>query len=146
MLTWAGLGTAFGLGFVYFIAAIPASVAAGLPVAVAAVTAWAGYSAGAGVVLLAGAPLRDWIVRKLGIPVQHDPSKWVWRVWDRGGLAGLCFLAPVTVGPQATAILALAMRESPGRIMTFVALGVLPWCIAFAILVALGVGIIGASA
>ena len=134
-----GISTAFGLGFVYFIAAVPAGVAAGALPWVAALAAWLGYSAGAAVVLLAGAPVRGWLVRKLKIPVERDPSTFVWRVWDRGGLVGLGLLAPVTIGPQAGSILALAVGEKAPRILAALSCGVVPWCVAFAVLVSLGV-------
>ena len=136
MLT--GIATALGLGFLYFIAAIPAGSAAGAPVWMAGLAAGLGYVAGAVVVLLAGAPLREWLVRKLEIPVERDPSKLVWRMWEHGGLLGLCLIAPVTIGPQATAIIALAVGEKPRRILVAVALGVLPWCAIFAALTAFG--------
>jgi len=137
----AGMAAALGLGFAYFIAAIPAAAAAGLPVWAAGLAAWFGYSAGAGVVLLAGAPLRAWLVIKLRIPVERDSTKWVWKVWDRAGLPGLGLLAPVTVGPQAGSILALAVGERPARIFAALSLGVIPWCVGFCILVSLGVKI-----
>ena len=100
--------------------------------------AGSGYTLGAAVVLLAGAPLRAWLVRKFRIPVECDPSKLVWRLWERGGLPGLCLIAPVTIGPQATAVIALAVGEKPRRILGAVALGVLPWCVIFAVLTAFG--------
>jgi hypothetical protein len=137
-MSFSGLITAFGLGVAYFIAAIPAGVAAGAPAWLAGLAAGMGYVVGAGVVLLAGAPLREWLVRKLRIPVERDPSKLVWRMWERGGLFGLCLIAPVTIGPQATAVIALAVGEKPRRILGAVALGVLPWCVLFAVLTALG--------
>jgi Ca2+/H+ antiporter, TMEM165/GDT1 family len=137
-MSFSGLITAFGLGFLYFIAAIPAGVAAGAPAWIAGLAAGLGYVAGAAVVLLAGAPLREWLVRKLKIPVERDPSKLVWRMWERGGLLGLCLVAPVTIGPQATAVIALAVGEKPRRILVAVALGVLPWCVIFAVLTAFG--------
>ncbi|MDA0293338.1 MAG: hypothetical protein O3A75_01945 [Verrucomicrobia bacterium] len=137
-MSWTGLFTAFGLGFVYFMASIPAATAAGANAWVAGLAAGMGYVAGGAVVLLAGAPLREWLVRKLKIPVERDPSKLVWRIWERGGLPGLCLLAPVTIGPQATAVIALAAGERPSRIMAAIALGVAPWCAGFAALTAFG--------
>ncbi len=137
-MSMAGIGAAFGLGFVYFIAAIPAGVAAGVPAWLAGLAAWLGYTAGGGVVLLAGAPLRLWLVRVLRIPTARDSSKFIWRAWDRWGLAGLALLAPVTIGPQATAVIALAVGEKWPRILMAISLGVLPWCAAFAVLTALG--------
>ncbi len=138
-MIFSGIATAFGLGFLYFLGAVPAGAAAGAPVWVAAVAAWAGYSAGGAVVLSAGAPLRAWLVRRLKIPVARDPSKLVWRVWGRWGLVGLGLLAPVTVGPQAGGILALAVGERPFRILVALSAGVIPWCVLFAVLVSFGV-------
>jgi len=134
-----GIATAFGLGFIYFIAAIPAGTASGAAVWLAALAAWLGYTAGGLIVLLAGVPLRDWVVRKLKVPVQRDPSKLVWRVWDRWGMAGLGLLAPVTIGPQASAVLALAIGERTLRILAALSLGVVPWCVVFAVLTSFGV-------
>ncbi len=137
-MSWSGLTTAFGLGFIYFIAAIPAGVAAGANPWLAGAAAALGYVAGGTVVLVAGAPLRAWLVRKLRIPVERDPSKLIWRMWERGGLMGLCLVAPVTIGPQATAVIALAVGERTPKIVAFIALGVAPWCVAFALLTAFG--------
>ena len=137
-MSWSGLTTAFGLGFIYFIAAIPAGVAAGANAWLAGAAAALGYVAGGTVVLVAGAPLREWLVRKLRIPVERDPSKLIWRMWERGGLMGLCLVAPVTIGPQATAVIALAVGERTPKIVAFIALGVAPWCVAFALLMAFG--------
>lgn len=137
----SGIAAAFGLGFLYFLGAIPAGTAAGAPVWVAAIAAWLGYSAGAAVILVAGAPFRLWLVGKWNIPVERDPSKLVWRVWNKWGLPGLGLLAPVTVGPQIGGILALAVGGSPARIFAALSLGVIPWCVLFGALVALGVKI-----
>jgi hypothetical protein len=60
-----GLTAAFTLGFFYFVGAVPAGVAAGLTIWLAALTAWLGYTAGAAVMLLLGAPARSWVARKL---------------------------------------------------------------------------------
>lgn len=130
--------TAFSLGFLYFISAIPAGVAAHAPLWAATTAAWLGYSAGGLVVLLAGAPLRSWITTKLKIDPTPDPSKLFWRVWHRFGIWGLGLFAPVTVGPQATAVIALALGETPLRIQVAISLGVIPWTVAFAFLTATG--------
>lgn len=137
----SGAAVSFGFGFLYFLGAIPAGTAAGAPLWLSAVSAWAGYSVGALVVLLAGAPLRDWLVRRLKIPVQRDTSKLIWRIWEKWGLAGLGLLAPVTIGPQAGSILALAVGERPIRVFVALSLGVVPWCILFSCLVGFGIKI-----
>jgi hypothetical protein len=137
-----GILTAFSLGFLYFISAIPAGTAAHAPVWEAALAAWLGYSAGGLVVLLAGAPLRDLITRKLKIDPKPNNSKLFWKVWHRFGLWGMGLAAPVTVGPQVTAVIALALRESPQRIQLAIVLGVLPWVIVLGFLASLGSGLL----
>jgi hypothetical protein len=139
----AGLFAALGLGFLYFVAAIPAGVAAGCPVPLAGLAALLGYSLGGGVVLLAGTPLRDWIMRKLKVNPHPDPAKLFWRIWERFGLWGLGLIAPVTIGPQATALICLSLGEQPHRIQMAISLGVLPWVTGFAVMAALGVHALG---
>lgn len=133
-----GALTAFGLGFFYFVGAIPAGVAAHAPLWLAALAAWLGYSAGGLLILVAGAPIRAWITRKLKINPKPDPSKLFWRIWHRFGLWGLALIAPVSVGPQATAILALSLGESPGRIQLAISLSIIPWVLMSAYLTSLG--------
>lgn len=127
--------TVLGFGFFYLVGAVPAGLAAGLSAPVSAFVGWCGYSAGAFVMTLAGAPLRNWVARKLKIPVEHDPEKLVWKVWSRFGLPGLGLLAPVTIGPQAGCVLAMALGEKPWRAGLFLSLGAVPWCAGFAIAV-----------
>lgn len=137
-----GVLTAFGLGFLYFIGAVPAGVAAHAPVWVAVGAAWLGYSAGGLVVLAAGAPLRTWITRKLKINPTPDPTKLFWRIWHRFGIWGLGLIAPVTIGPQATAALCLALGEPPPRIQLAISLGITPWALVFGILTAAGLSVL----
>jgi hypothetical protein len=136
MLT--GLLTAFGLGFGYFVAAIPAGVAAGAPLGLAALAAWLGYSSAAAVVILGGVPLRAWILKKFNLSTERDPQKWIWKVWARLGVWGLGLIAPVTIGPHALAVLAIALGERPWRTFAAISLGVVPWCAGFAAVVSVG--------
>lgn len=133
-----GLGSAFGLGFLYFIAAIPAGTAAGAPVWLAAVAAWLGYSLGAAVVALPGASVRDWLIRRLRLPAGPKPGGIVAKVWDRAGVFGLGLAAPVTVGPQAGAALALALGSQPIVVWAAFSVGAVPWCVLSAVLTASG--------
>ena len=137
----AGALTAFGFGFFYFVGAIPAGVAAHAPLWIAGLAAWLGYSAGGLVILVAGAPIRAWITRKLKINSRPDPSKFFWRIWHRFGLWGLALLAPISVGPQVTAILALAMGEPPRKIQLAISLGIIPWLLLSGYLTSLGFNI-----
>jgi len=131
MLT--AVGTAFLLGIVYYLAAIPAATALGLQPALAALFAWLGYVAVAAAMLGAGAPVRKWLLERLRIarPSPHFP--WWRNVWDRWGLPGLALLAPVTIGPYFAALAALALGQRPGRILLWIAIGGLAWSAAFAL-------------
>jgi hypothetical protein len=138
------IATAFGLGFIYFISAIPVTAAIGLPVWIAAIAAWLGYSAGGVVVAYAGAPLRAWLMRKLKIrpPEAQERPSLIVRAWRRYGLVALGFLAPVTVGPQAGALLGLALGAARSRLVLAISLGALPWAVTFAVLTAFGVKLV----
>jgi len=133
-----GFLTAFGLGLFYFVGAIPAGLGAHAPIWLAALGAWFGYSVGGLVVLTGGAPLRAWITKKLKINPTPDPTKLFWRIWARFGLWGLAFVAPVSVGPQATAAIALALGESPRRIQLAISVGIVPWVLVFSLIADLG--------
>lgn len=134
---WAML-TVFGLGIAYFLAAIPTGVAMRLHPAVAALCAWAGYTAIAAAVLVIGTPARRWLTEKFKISPHPNPEKLLWRVWMRWGLPGLSLLAPVSCGPYFAALIALALGEKPRRLLVWIALGVIPWCVLFAVLAGTG--------
>lgn len=133
----------FGLGIAYFIAAIPAGVAMELSPPVAAGCAWLGYTAIAALMLVVGEPARLWLNRKFKVSPHPNPEKLFWRVWLRWGMPGLGLLAPVTCGPYFAALIALTLGESPRRLMFWIGVGVIPWCIVFAILAATGVRFLG---
>ena len=128
----------FGLGIAYFLAAIPAGVTLKLSPWIAALCAWAGYTAIGAAVLFVGTPARRWLNRKFSISPHPNPEKLFWRVWMRWGLPGLGLLAPVTCGPYFAALIALALGEKPRRLILWIAGGAIPWCILFAILAATG--------
>jgi Putative small multi-drug export protein len=134
---WAIL-TVFGLGVVYFLAAIPAGVALHLSPTVAAISAWAGYTAIGAMMLLIGTPARRWVQQRLKLPTEPDTRKLFWRVWLRWGMPGLGLLAPVTCGPYFAALIALALGERPGRVILWIAGGAVPWCIIFGFMAAFG--------
>ena len=133
----SALSTAFGLGFIYFISAIPAGVLAGAPLWAAAFMAWLGYTMGAAAVLLL-TPLRLWLTKKLKISPTIDETKLFWRVWNRYGVIGLGLIAPVTIGPQISALLVLALGVAPARVLFWISAGAIPSALGLALAVKLG--------
>jgi len=134
-----GLASVFGLGFLYFISAIPAGAALGVPVWAAAIVAWIGYACGGLVIVLLGAPLRRRLMKKFRISEKLDESSLAMRIWRKYGLPVFGLAAPVTLGPQIGALIGMALGERPIRLTVALALGAVPWAVAFAILTGMGV-------
>ncbi|MGH8048859.1 MAG: hypothetical protein ACREKL_16580 [Chthoniobacterales bacterium] len=132
MLFLTNLAAVFGLGFVYFISAIPVGAKLGLPLWLAALSAWLGYTAGGAVVVFAGTPLREWLMRKFKIQTNPEKPSLVLRAWKKYGLPAMGLLAPVTIGPQVGALLGLALGASRWRLIAALSFGAIPWAIAFA--------------
>ena len=134
----AAIASTFGLAFFWFIGAIPAGIGLGLHPIVASLTAWLSYMAGAVIIVLIGTPLRERLIRRFNISLEHDPSKLFWRVWDRFGLIGLGVLAPITTGSQIAALIGLALGVKPAPLLAAMGAGVAIWCVAMSLLTALG--------
>jgi hypothetical protein len=128
----------FGLAFFWFIGAIPAGMVLKLSPLVAALAAWSAYVAGVLLILLAGTPLRQWIVRRFKIDLNPKPASLVWRILDRYALAGLALLAPVTLGSHMGALLGLALGIPPRRLLLAMGLGALAWTILITLVSVLG--------
>jgi membrane protein YqaA with SNARE-associated domain len=131
-----GLFTSLGLGFLYFISAIPAATALGIPVWVAAIAASLGYSVGGAIILVLGAPFQKWLRQKWNY--SPNPKKLIWRVFNRYGPMGLGLLAPITIGPQFGTLLLLTLGIQPRKVFFAISLGVIPWSILLAGLVKTG--------
>ncbi len=134
---------ALGLGFLYFIAAIPAATAAGASVWAAALVAWIGYSLGGLVIALLGDPLRTALTRRFHKQLNPAADGWFQRAVRKYGLPALGLLAPITIGPQIGALAGMALGISKWPLILALSLGVLPWCSGIATLVTLGFKVIG---
>jgi len=131
--------TAFALGFIYFVSAIPTAVLAGAPLWIATIMASLGYCMGSLSVLILGAPLRSLVTTKLKISLEPNEKKLFWRIWSRYGVIGLGLIAPITIGPQVSTLFLLALGERPRRILAWVSLGSIPWALGFALVVKFGI-------
>lgn len=86
---------------------------------VAALAAWAGYTAIGAAMLVIGAPARAWVQRKLRLSTEPDPKR-IWRIWQSYGLPGLGPLAPVTIVLFCCSI-GFGFGEKPRRVLFWVA-------------------------
>ena len=89
-------------------------------------------------ILLLGIPVQEWLQRKKKFFLTPNPKKLFWRVLDRYGVIGLGLIAPITSGPQLAALVLLALRIKPIKIITAISCGVIPWVLLFAGLIASG--------
>jgi hypothetical protein len=137
----AALASTFGVAFFWFIGAIPAGAALGLPLPLAALAAWLSYIAGILVVLLIGVRLREALVRRLKLSFEPQPDKLWWRVWNRFGMIGLGLLAPVTLGSQAGTLLGLALGTRPLPLLLAMGLGAAVWTVIITVLASLGIAV-----
>ncbi len=119
----------FGISFFWFIGAIPLGIILQLPPWMAALVTWVAYVAGVLLIVLAGTPIRQWIIRRFHISVKRNPDTMIWQIWDRYALPGLALMAPITVGSQIGALIGLTMGVPPRRLCVAMAFGALLWTI-----------------
>jgi hypothetical protein len=135
-LTW---GAVFGLGFGYFVGAVPAGVAMGIPLPLTGLLTWLGYTVGAAMVVLPGEPFRVWLLKRLNLERRlHSNESWLGKKIERYGLPALGLLAPVTIGPQIGGLLGIGLGMGRGRLLVALSAGLLPWLFLFLLAAFLG--------
>ena len=82
--------------------------------------------------IVLGVPAQEWLRHKKNFSLTPDPTKLFWRVLDRYGVIGLGLIAPITIGPQLSALVLLALRIKPAKIIVAISLGAIPWTFFFA--------------
>ena len=140
----AKLVSVFTLGFVWFSASIPLGLALGLGPYAVGTTAWISYDAGVVLTVAVGKPIRDWMIARFGGKAATDTQSLIRRAWDRYGVVGLSFLAPITIGSWMGAALGLSLGVSPRRLIVGMVLGAAFWAVI--ITGALFLGIVGTQA
>jgi uncharacterized membrane protein len=134
----------FALAFVSLWSAIVMGAALGLhPLATVALTSLS-YLAGVALVIALGAPLRAWLLRRMGRDADAPLSGRMQAIWERYGVLGLGLAAPMTTGAHLGAALGIALRVEPRRLVLSMAFGVLVWSILLTAGVSLG--LLGAQA
>ena len=142
MALLAKLGSVFGLAFFSFWAAISAGVLLNVSPLVVMFTAWASYMAGVLVVVVAGTPIRAYLLKRFGSKLTANRNGPIWRAWDRFGLLGLALLAPMTTGSQIGALIALSLGAPPRKLVFAMGLGAALWAAAVTLAVVLGLAVV----
>lgn len=93
-----------------------------------AVMAAAGAILGALAVILLGHRLRDWLMKHHGGGKKPGGKRgFIYRIWDRFGIAGLGLLAPVLTGAPLAAALGVSMGVPARRLLLWISIGTLVW-------------------
>lgn len=107
---------------------VPVGIAAGLPVPAVLAAAIAGNLATVVLSVLVGERLRTWWRRRRAdLDRTERRSKRAQRVADRWGLPGLALLGPLSLGTQASAVVAIALGQTRQRTLAWIGAGTVLW-------------------
>jgi hypothetical protein len=107
------------LGAVELSFGVLGGVALGLPLILVGVATVLGNLVALVLTLLAGERLQRWIYRRPGLARRR---KRIERVWNRYGVLGVAFLAPIITGAVFGTVLALALGAPPRALLLWMAL------------------------
>jgi uncharacterized membrane protein len=145
------IASIYGLAFFYFWPAIPAGLALGLSPVLVVLTTSASYISGAALALALGGRVRAlWrhFRRRAAVPAGEAPAtpdSRIRRIWDRYGIIGLGLAAPMTIGSQTGALLAVTLRARPWIALLWLSIGALVWSLLLSGIAALGLVAVGGS-
>ena len=140
----AAIVSTFTLAFFYFWAAIPAGLALGLAPLVVIATTSLSYISGAALVVFVGGRVREWVMKRLGKERVLNPDSLLGKAWARFGVIGLGLLAPMTIGSQAGAAVAIALGSPPRKAFLWLCVGGIAWSVLLTVLVSVGMLVGGA--
>ncbi len=118
----------FGVGILELWAGIPAGLAVELNLFLSGFFAALGSIFSVVIVLVVGAPLRNWLLRLRKTKVENRESK-IQKIWGKYGVAGLGLLSSILVGAHFGAAFAVAVGAPPKKIMFWFSMGIIFWSI-----------------
>jgi len=95
----------------------------------------------AGVILVSyvGDGIRSWLLAKHPPRANGDQKSFVLRTWDKYGIIGLSFIAPLITGAPIGAAIAIGLGEKRGRTLFWMSIGAVIWSGIFTALGYIGV-------
>ena len=135
--------TVLALGAIEIWAAVPVGIALGLPPPLVLALSVAGAMAGVATIVALGGRVRAWRVVRRGAARDGAseggrPGR-ARRIWDRWGVIGLGLLGPLLLGAPISAAVGAALGASPRRLVAWLGLGVLLWCVVLTVAIVIGV-------
>jgi membrane protein YqaA with SNARE-associated domain len=115
--------TVFGLGAVELWVAIPSGFAMNLPPSVTAITAASGAILGSLIILNIGEKIRNRLLKR--VTGGDKRNKYMRRICDRYGVAGLGLLAPLLIGAPLGTVLGIAMGLPVTRLFFWMSIGII---------------------
>lgn len=119
--------TILAIGAVELLAAVPAGLAMQIHPVVTGVTASAGAILGALIIVLLGERARDLVMRFRGRKNKEEKNGRLHKIWSRYGIVGLGLLAPLLTGVPLAVALGVTFGAPTGRLVRWIALGVVLW-------------------
>jgi len=126
--------TVFGLGAVELWVAIPAGFAMKLPPSVIAITAASGAMLGSFIILNIGEKIRNRLLRR----TKDKRNKYMHRIYDRYGVAGLGLFAPLLIGAPLGTVFGIAIGLPATRLFFWMGLGIIVCSIGLTIVTEFG--------
>jgi hypothetical protein len=118
-------------------AAVPAGLAMGLPAPLVWTATVVGGTASIALIVVVGDRVRAWILGRFGHGATDRGGR-MRRVWERYGVIGWGLLAPLVLGAPLAAVLGVTFGASRGRLLAWLAVGVVLWSTALTAAAALG--------
>jgi membrane protein YqaA with SNARE-associated domain len=130
--------TVLGLAAIELWAAIPAGFALNLHPVTIGITAAIGAMLGGVLVMLLGERVRTWLMRRHDRIGEQGQKTRLQRIWHRYGVIGLGLLAPLLTGAPLGVVLGLTLGAPSGRLLFWIAIGIVLWSTVLTLIGALG--------
>ena len=124
MVTLVKLLSAAALGAIDLWFGIPAGLASGLSPVASGAAATAGGLVGAALVTLAGERLQRWAYSRGWLAKRRERIE---RMWNRYGILGVAFQAPIFTGAPIGTLLALALGAPARKLLLWMGVSVVLW-------------------
>ncbi len=122
-------------------AGIPVGLALGLPPVLSGIAATSGGLVGAVLVTAAGERLRRWLYSRGWLSKRR---KRIERMWERYGILGVAFQAPMLTGAPLGTLVALSLGAPAKRLLLWMSVSLVLWGAVLTGAVVLGFSIFGA--
>jgi hypothetical protein len=130
----------FLIGVLELWGAVPAGLAFKIPPVATALLSATGAATGAYIVLIAGEPLRRWLLQFRKVRAEDSNTRYGW-VFRRYGIPGLCIIAPLILGAPIGVAVALALNGKPRVIVPWITISCYVWATVFTALGSAGVSL-----